>query len=312
MKWPYVIALVLTVTLAAAQWYQTTSYLCPVPISYRLGEIDQSFSLSREEARMALQQAEAVWEGQTDLELFTYDEDADFFVQLVFDERQATVDAISADEARLQAIAAENEALATQIQTLATRFDEARATFGSEQAAYEDDLEAYNERVQRINDRGGARPGEFAELEAEQQRLEQTAANLRIQAAAINQLADELNGLSQQGNHLIATYNQNVRTFNDRYSHGDEYTQGDFTPEAISIYSFANQTEMTTVLAHEFGHALGIGHVAESGSLMYYLLEESQATNPSLSQADIAELRATCQPDSLSFVFRQFIRSLIS
>ena len=87
MRSSYLIALSITLIGAGVYWYQATAYQCPVPLSYKLGTIDSSFNITPEEAKWHAAAAEAVWESAVGRELFTYDEQASFTIDFVFDER---------------------------------------------------------------------------------------------------------------------------------------------------------------------------------------------------------------------------------
>ncbi len=61
--------------------------------------------------------------------------------------------------------------------------------------------------------------------------------------------------------------------------------------ERIYVYGFESTQELESTLIHEFGHALGLGHVDDEKSVMYRS-DKSIATT--LSQADLAELARAC------------------
>jgi hypothetical protein len=59
----------------------------------------------------------------------------------------------------------------------------------------------------------------------------------------------------------------------------------------IYVYGFKNKTELMRVLTHEFGHALGLDHVAIPDSIMYASIA---GTNLALTPEDKAELARAC------------------
>lgn len=312
MRFSYFVALLLVIALAGVQWYQTTKYICPVPIAYRLGVIDESFTITHDEALAAIASAESVWEEQVAQELFVYDDASAFVINFVFDDRQAMADAQEADKQRLDDIATQNNEFKVQIGALQATYEARQADFAAAKSAYEADLLTYNQRVQQANDRGGAAPALYAELEAQQRVLDALSAQLRSEAAGLNNLAQQLNNISAEGNRLIDTYNQEVRVYNDEYGEQHEFTQGDYQGGEINVYKFSSEEELVSVLAHEFGHALGIGHVEEPGSLMYYLLDEALKAQLQLSEGDIASFAAICADQGLGSRVRASVRAIIA
>lgn len=311
MRFSYFITLTLTLAIAATYWYQSTSYICPVPVAYRIGDIDQSFDLGQAEVLLAIDQATAIWEQQLGEDLFVFDEQADLAVSFVFDDRQARSDAQANDEARLNTIATENDRIRDTLDQLVVRYDGMQQSFLDRNATYEAQLSQHNEAVRQINDRGGVDGDAYASLETTQAELSREAAALRTLQTQLRDLGSQINQLSVEGNRLITSYNDDVAAFNDAYNTNEIFSSGHYTGDQITIYTFANEAELVSILAHEFGHALGIGHVDTPGALMYYLLEEDVAQPMDLTDADIAAYAATCQFDSWDFKLRQFIRSLL-
>jgi predicted Zn-dependent protease len=61
--------------------------------------------------------------------------------------------------------------------------------------------------------------------------------------------------------------------------------------EEINIYEFDSRTALLRVLAHEFGHALGLDHNDNEQSIMHYL---NSSTNLKPTKEDLAALREVC------------------
>jgi hypothetical protein len=313
MRSSFLILLLITLLLAGGYWYTIGTAMCNVPIAYRLGTVDDRFNLSSEAARSALSAAEAVWEEAIGYDLFIYDDNAALSINFVFDERQAVQDEEARQRQLLDEKAAQNEDITSTHAELVAEYEALAADFTTAEAAYETRLAAYNREVASYNDVGGAPPAVFAALEAEREALDEERRRINAAAARLNQLVRRINELGETGNELIAVYNENVDRYNRQFAEEREFTQGDYQrfggQKTINIYTFADQAELVLVLAHEFGHALSIEHVAGPASLMYPLMGE-QPVPLALSADDVAGFNQACGPrQSLGSWYQPFVRA---
>ena len=300
----------LVVLIVGGVWYTRETAVCPVPLHYQLGSLDEQFNLSEAEAIDHIRAAETVWEAATGRELFVYDETADFTIDFTFDERQALADSEEANRTQLDSAQEQNEELRQTIAALQAEYEELSTNFEARREVYEADLAAYNSKVQQYNDRGGAPKEVYTALAEERDGLNATAQSIGVTADELNELAADLNRLSAEGNRRISTYNEEVNTYNDQFGFVREFTQGDYQRDNINIYKFSDTVELERVLVHEFGHALGIGHVEGTSSVMYYLLEEP-AQPPVLTSDDLAAVVAVCGTgDELHNKLRTWVQSL--
>lgn len=312
MRTPFFAALFLSVVLGVTYWYQSTAYLCPAPLAYRLFEIDPEFDLTHDAAREQIESAIAVWESAAGRTLFVYDPAARFTINFIFDERQQLADSEAMTRADLDQLQIKNDELLATIEVLTESFASSQRGYEAQVQAYENRLAAHNAAVVRYNDRGGAPPDIFEMLAQEQQTLDVERRRLQVLSNELNTTAQELNRLSDVANRQITAYNRQVAEYNSRFANGREFTQGDYQGDRINIYKFSDEIELVSVLAHEFGHALGIDHVEGEDSVMYYLLTE-RTTTPTLSAADRAAFWHVCGTgDEWDHRVRQIIRSVVA
>lgn len=309
---PYLVTLLIVLFGAGVFWYQTTAAVCPVPLSYRLGNIDQSFDLSRTQALAYIESAEHVWEDRVGRDLFTYDDQASLSVRFVYDERQAIADSEEAERALLDDKEQENEEVRATLEVLQDKYTTLAAAYEERVVAYQAKLSAYNDEVNRYNDRGGAPPQEYERLESERTNLHEEEHTLSTLSDELTTLSKQINRLADKGNALVNSYNQRVNQYNAAYGYTREFTQGDYqTAGYINVYKFSSDTEVVTVLAHEFGHALGLDHVEGSSSLMYYLLEDT-SDEPVLSESDLTAYYEVCgEEETVGQKVRQLIRDIL-
>ena len=293
MKSSHIAIAVFALVVPFAIWYEATADQCPVPLSYRLGELDDSFSLTREEAQIQITLATDVWEELAVRDLFVYDPAADFTVNFLFDTRQETVNSEEAGRVALDKQKQKNDEVVGQIQQLQTEYDALAENYEARVVTYEVRLDAHNQEVSTYNDRGGAPAVVFERLENEKRSLATEADSLNSTAQALNQLAQEINQLSERGSKIVDQYNRDVNEYNAEFGYAREFTQGDYQGDKINIYSFSTENELQKVLAHEFGHALGIDHIDDNSALMYYLMDEPDSALI-LSAADETAYIAVC------------------
>lgn len=301
-----------TLVFSTSYWYVQTANICPVPVYYSLGEVDSRFGITKEEAMAVLTDAERVWESALDRDFFIYSESSDFAINFIYDERQQLASTEEEWRMRLDVQEKESQQIIETVKNIAADYESLQALYEQARLSYESRLSAYNERVEDLNSNGGASADVFNELQDEQKELSRTLNNLIEKEKQLNVEAEKINELGEKGNQLIENYNAEVLQYNEVYGDLELYTQGDFQRDRINIYKFSDKTELTKVIVHEFGHALGIGHVEGEESMMYYLMAE-QPDNVFLSPEDKQAFIAVCG-DGTGFAneARRIIRTALS
>lgn len=295
MRLLLIVPIILVTFIFGNYWFNPYLPICRLPVEYTIGTFDERFGLSAGEARLALEEAEAIWEESLGREdIFSYNDSARLQVNFIYDERQR--DAESAEQARedLSLRGDANDVLVELHGQLVEEYNTYAAEYTARKEAFEENLAAYNAEVEKYNQQGGAPPEVYEELQNTRDELDQEREAINNLSLMLNDLVEQINSVGDKGNELVGEYNERVRDFNDNFAHGHEYTQGDYNARDINIYSFVSQEEMVLVLAHELGHSLSIGHVDDPAALMYYLMKD-QPTPPSLSEADKQAFRVICE-----------------
>lgn len=269
---------------------------CRAPLSYSIGALDERFNLSIDDVREQLKAAESIWEEASGLDLFVYKKEGGIRVDFVYDERQGVTDTLSligkdVDESMATYLARKRE-----YEDLRAAYIRNEKNYSVASGAFLQQLNAYNAEVTRLNrsrrvtDEQRAAVEEMrADVERERLRAESLRLVLNQSVASVNAKSEELNRYIKEHNLTVAQYNAVGEGFRE-FDEG--VYQEDASGRSITVYQFDNKKVLRRLLAHEFGHALGIDHVADPEAIMYFRNEDDSEV---LSAADTEALSVACR-----------------
>lgn len=281
---------------------------CDASLEYGIGQFDTQFGINKEQFKAQIAEAEGVWEKALGKEIFAYNPESSFKINLIYDERQRLIMQKQKVEFGLQAAEDILNKLDLQFSIMKKEYDALVSAHKRSVIAFESRQESYESKVDYWNGRGGAPKDEYASLQKEAADLNKEASNLNAEVVAINAKSKELNALLDERNKAAASYNQTVRGYNQKYGHGLEFDQAEYVSGEknplvfnsanngqINVYEFTNKTDLSIALAHELGHALGMDHVENPKSIMYYT-SGADAQRPLYpSEEDLIELNRVCR-----------------
>ena len=312
MRFNIIILFFVAVIFGGVYWSNRLQIACDTPIRYRVGSVDERFDTDITEMKRIAENAEAIWEDRLNTVLFTYDESEDSLpINLIFDERQENAIHESELRADLEAKEGMSESVAREYERLIAEFRTLTKSYESRVVTYETSLKKYNSEVEEWNDKGGAPQHVVDVLREDEASLKKEQSELEALAVKINAIVDGLNRIGAKGNKLITDYNTIVDAYNREFSEAREFAQGDYTHDAINVYQFNSEEELTLVFAHEFGHALSLGHVENEVSIMYHLMGE-QSTKSGLSAEDIEEFQGVCEERPLPVRILRSLKTLFA
>lgn len=256
---------------------------CDTPITYTIGTVDDRFGLSRSDVENDIEDSISLWSQAYGKTLFVYDPKAVLTVNLSFDKRQELTSQIQKMQNNLDE---KNSTLQSQIQL----YQKAAATF-------KEKLQQFNTEVDEWNQKGGAPPEVYDRLTSQQEQLKK-------EGDGLNSLARQLNLSTNQYNTDVGVLNTDVRQFNAELAKKPE--EGLYSPSenTITIYFATDKNELLHTLAHEFGHALGLGHIDDTDAIMYpYTTKKT-----SLSPSDVSELQFVCRKQSVFVLWGKIIQ----
>ncbi len=272
---------------------------CVAPIKYSLGNFDNRFGLTEQEFISVLKEAESVWEKPMNKELFNYTENKNIEslkINLIYDSRQESTKKLKTIGGAVDEARASYDALKTKFDNARTEYSQMKRTFEARFALLESRKNQYEKEVKYWNNQGGATKEEYSRLEQEKlyinreiEEINQIQKSLNVKASSVNELVNSLNSLA-------SSLNLDVRKFNEVGSeNGEEFEEGiyesDILGTRINVFQFENRDKLLRVLAHEFGHALGLEHIDNSEAIMYRL---NSGENLTPTEDELNALRQRC------------------
>jgi uncharacterized phage infection (PIP) family protein YhgE len=270
---------------------------CSEPIRYSLGSIDPRFGLSTSTLLEYLEKSSNLWSKAVSSTLFVYDPKGDLMINLIYDERQSSTDKlkelgynISNDRASYDALKVKHDELTLLLKKRKSEIDTRTSTLNARNTAYTQEVTSWNEK-------GGATPEVYKRLNKEQ-------ADLQSESDKLQHLIDTYNEKIKEMNSVVSVINRIADSLNIKADQANEISDGiekefqegeyvvDTTGARINIYEFDSKERLLRLLAHEFGHALGLEHVDDAKAVMYYLNQEKETR---LTQTDITAINTMCQ-----------------
>lgn len=271
---------------------------CSRPIEYTMGSFDTRFGLNERDFLQIVDDAESVWEKEIGKELFKFvkDDDGALKVNLLYDYRQEATTKIKDLGVVVSDTRASYDQLKYKYDILYRSFISGKALYESTVSTFQAKQSDYAKKVETWNSKGGAPANVYKDLKDEEDSLNVEFSNIKKMESRLSAQSNEINSLIVTINRIADTLNLKVATLNEvGASRGEEFTEGEYkssaTGEEIDIYEFSTKDKLRRVLAHEFGHALGLDHVEDEKAIMYRL---NQGKGLALSSGDIYAVRDYC------------------
>ncbi len=270
---------------------------CSQPITYSLGTFDNRFGVTQQDFLDSIDTAIDIWEKPSGLDLFRFDPNGKLKINLVYDYRQEATDKLQDLGISIDSTQASYENLKSRYNFAAADYSRLKQSLDAEINDYNKKKNAYEQEVKYWNSQGGAPKNVVNQLNAERDALNDQAEKINRDQATLNDLANEINAMVDVLNRMASNLNLSVNDYNKiGASRGEEFEEGVYVSsgirEEINIYEFNNESTLIRLLAHEFGHALGLEHLDSNTDAIMYRLNKS--SNSTATVEDLAAMKKLC------------------
>jgi hypothetical protein len=268
---------------------------CAQPIVYSIGSVDDRFGITRDQFAEAVSQAAHPWEETAGKALFRQESSGGMIINAVYDHRQEAWQKMKELGLKADQSKQSYDALSEKHASLSLSMEMRRKEYEALHSVYDRKREAYEAALKEAQ-KHGITPEEGRALDEAARSLNADGETLNAKGEVLketimdfNAVVTVLNSLGRETNRVIDAFNQVGGTLEDEFDAG-LYTRN-ASGEKIEIFAFEDMQDLKRLLTHELGHAIGLEHVTDSGSIMYYL---NRSANEKLSPVDIAALRERC------------------
>ena len=260
-------------------------------LHYQIGEVDPRFQVSTVEIQQLAEQAAQIWQQGTGRDLLVYDPHARLKINLIYDQRQENTVQRLNDLKEIKKNQQQQNNQQQQIDQHKTEILRLQQQIEFKQRVFEAESTQYNHLVATLNERGGVTPQLKQQFDQEKLRLDELKTDLNQSIEQYNAVVDQSNAQVQHYNQVRQNVEQSIQDYNQHYA-ARPFDKGLFNGKAINIYEFENQQDLRLVIAHEFGHALGLAHTQNnSHALMYPVLKDQNMQNFQLTTDDLQLLQ---------------------
>ena len=258
---------------------------CDQLISWRLDSIDPAFDLSAEQALPLIQDAASQWNQALGKEVLRYDPTQGFPIRFVFDARQQQQLEQLMLERNLHRYDNRIEDQQQDFEQQLAEFQQLKDAFADKDQQLAADIKAFNEKAQQAD------PGAAALLGKEQAELLSRQKEHALEAEQLDAFGEKLQDRQQQLNNIIADRNALIPARQPTGLAEVGLLEQRGATRSMTIFAYKDAHHLSLTLLHEFGHALGLDHLADRSSIMHSQLNGSQQQ---LTSADIQAWQQQC------------------
>lgn len=259
-------------------------------LEYKIAKVDSEFPLNKKVFRNIVKKSEKKWEGQINVDLFEYNPEAEFSINLVYNDNLSKFKgkALSPFEKEVKKIKEKRD-------SLARKYDKTSGEYNDMVDKYNRLSKEYNQEIKKMEQKEDFDQDKYEQLQKKQERFQDLNKKIKQKKKKAKQLADKVKEV--KGKLELKTKNREggTNTFKNKFGLEEKFNQNNLKDNKLNIYSFRTPDTLKLKLMHQMGHALGLEHAdGNKSSIMYPKKSEQILTNLLLTKEDTNLLKEGC------------------
>lgn len=303
----FIIAVFICAAIAPAQSVSsvdTTLKDCSGPITWSVGSIDSEFNITPSDLKDIMSDVERLWSDAVDQNLIEYSDSGSVAINLIYSENQKFTDNEQKLSEQINVMRKKYYSMRVDYQRESVEFQRKLAQYNETFTEYAQRVNEYNLRLSRLTNSGIVSRDDDEQLKNLKKEMDFLEKKLDPLEQELTTEEQKLNRLSEELNDYADEVNEYVYQYRNRFSQSRTFYQGFYTnvgnKKKINIYQFESADKLRLVLAHEFGHALGLSHTDNPVSIMNYNMRLQLDQKLKLADQDISAIQNKCNPSQAS------------